>query len=591
MTTIIQGSNHNYLSEFLTDLPDNVILNKVTTGCGMTSLAISTDRKYVIAVPYTNIILSKLNDNILGVYAEEESGVTYQDIINYTGSKIICTYDSLEKVTSALKQRGDLLEWKVLIDECQKLVDAGSFRGNAIRGVLNSYKEYGSFIFGTATPVRDEYQLPELTSIPKATISWNGLLPVSVYHGLYEGKLNEVVATKALTYLEGYKKQENAHFFINSVQDIIQIIRFLKRNYQHTEIDTRIVCANTKTNEARLLKDLGSKYSISSINSKVKKVNFYTATAFEGCDIFDANGRTFIVSNGSKDYCKIDILTTLPQIIGRIRNSLTKNEVELIYTSSSYTSAVSEEEYSATVKQKLKDVEATVSVFNTVDPTTKEILLAGSASSNYLLNINNELKVNDTAWYSEMNAFHTLRELYYVNPRTGLCELDNTQRIVNGIEYNYEPKKQIDITGLVKSKLGKVPNFSDLCKDYFTADNTQREFINKVEPIIEEAFNTLGQNKMEALNCQKGKIKKELLLKDNMKGLETKIITLLGLEVGKFYSLVTIKESLQVIYADLGIIKTAKASDLNQWYSVKNTMRRVDSLPTKGIAVITCNIK
>ncbi len=198
---IIKAGTNNYLSEFLEDLPDNVILNKVTTGSGMTSLALNNNVKYVIAVPYVNIILSKLTDDILGVYSEQESGVCYQDILEFGGNKIMCTYDSLPKVTDALRERGDLLEWKLLIDECQKLVDAGSFRANAIRGVLNCFRDYGSFVFGTATPVRDEYQLPQLKDIDKAMIRWEGLLPVSVHHGLYDSKLNEIVATKAISYL------------------------------------------------------------------------------------------------------------------------------------------------------------------------------------------------------------------------------------------------------------------------------------------------------------------------------------------------------------------------------------------------------
>lgn len=43
----------------MTDLPDNVILNKITTGSGMTSVALVNEQPYVIAVPLKRLIENK----------------------------------------------------------------------------------------------------------------------------------------------------------------------------------------------------------------------------------------------------------------------------------------------------------------------------------------------------------------------------------------------------------------------------------------------------------------------------------------------------------------------------------------------------
>jgi hypothetical protein len=54
-----------------------------------------------------------------------------------------------------------------------------------------------------------------------------------------------------------------------------------------------VVCANNAEN-ARKLRG----YQIGKPADLPCKVNFYTSTCFEGCDIFDEQGKTYIVSNG-----------------------------------------------------------------------------------------------------------------------------------------------------------------------------------------------------------------------------------------------------------------------------------------------------
>ena len=69
-TVLIDAGNSNYLSEFLEDLPDNGFLEKVVTGCGCTSVALTNSKNYVITVPYVSIIKNKLasHPNVLGVF-------------------------------------------------------------------------------------------------------------------------------------------------------------------------------------------------------------------------------------------------------------------------------------------------------------------------------------------------------------------------------------------------------------------------------------------------------------------------------------------------------------------------------------------
>ena len=196
---------------------------------------------------------------------------------------------------------------------------------------LNNYNKYKSFVFGTATPINDKYQLPSLKHIPKVKIQWDCLEQVNVKYCHYGEKINDVAAVLALGFINGERKG-NSHIFINSVRSIGDIIRKMLKGGFINHCDIRIVCADNSRNQNLIETKTSKEYYISPVGSEVKKVNFYTATAFEGCDIYDEEGKTFIVTDGNKDCTKIDIVTVLPQIIGRIRNSRYNNTVDLIYT-------------------------------------------------------------------------------------------------------------------------------------------------------------------------------------------------------------------------------------------------------------------
>jgi hypothetical protein len=65
---------------------------------------------------------------------------------------------------------------------------------------------------------------------------------------------------------------------------------------------------------------------------KKRKINFVTATAFEGCDIYQREGVTYVCANRSKTNTKLEIHTKIPQIVNRIRNSIYKDKAYRLYT-------------------------------------------------------------------------------------------------------------------------------------------------------------------------------------------------------------------------------------------------------------------
>ena len=110
-----------------------------------------------------------------------------------------------------------------------------------------------------------------------------------------------------------HDSQYNLHIFLNSVEGAKALIDALEL----TPDIARIVCADNAENTVKL-----DGFPRSSTKDTVMRINLYTSTAFEGCDIYDSDGMTFIVSDTRKRQ----------QICGRVRDSRYKEIVHLYDT-------------------------------------------------------------------------------------------------------------------------------------------------------------------------------------------------------------------------------------------------------------------
>lgn len=139
----------------------------------------------------------------------------------------------------------------------------------------------------------------------------------------------------------------NYHIFLNSVEDISSIIRTAKL----TPENARAICSQSEEAFKKNLSKLPNGFTISKALDKAKTINFYTSTCFEGQDIKDLNGRTFIVSNAHKEHTMLDISTTFIQICGRIRDSEYNDEIVHFYSTSRYREVTLEEFERVTYEQ------------------------------------------------------------------------------------------------------------------------------------------------------------------------------------------------------------------------------------------------
>ncbi len=607
---IIHAKNALFLGEIedLNDLPSGYRFNKVLTGCGGTSLALGNEKPYVIAMPYTELIKSKMHwcdqRNIPAVPVYYESGATDEDI--YAANKIMVTYDSVPRVVNILGDR--VKDFKMLIDEYHLLTKSGDFRYKAINRLLSIYREFGEYVFMTATPVKLEYLPDAIQHIPEAYVHWENILPVTLNYTIMSREdLYPAAAGIAYRHFTG-ANPGNCYFFLNSVRSIITIIQYLKKVGIGNE-DIRIICSDRIENRYHYDKGIGKAFRIESVTDAPKKINFITSKAFEGADIYDEQGVSYIISDGVKGHTKYDILTTIPQIIGRIRDTRYENQAHVIFSPSEYFSHTSEAEFSEFVMNKLSQARGYVRLYEELtNPMIKDDLRDKAKSNPYLV-INDEdcVEVNDTAWKAEMSNFAAMHTTYYVQrSRVGeIVQREGTQeQLINKIPYTF---KSTPCNSMVLSKLEAVElgaanmKFGEMCDLYqsltpspsgygfiLEEDQMKLELIEKLNPLIPEAFKIIGYKKIRALKYNQKSIKAEIL-KLSLYSKAYQVRELLGSRLyatGRKIPTPKIKEDLQKVYDKLGIDRRAKATDLGNIFKIRSSKVRVNGSRVNGYIIV-----
>lgn len=148
---------------------------------------------------------------------------------------------------------------------------------------------------------------------------------------------------------------------------------------------------------------------------------------------------------------------------------------------------------------------------------------------------------------------------------------------------------------LDKLRLAKKPNFKTLCLEYYQAKEDENlEIIEEIEighPLIKEAYNKIGFEKIKALKFVQKDIQNQLIVTSKSRTSEASIITLLNYKIGQLLDKSEVKNTLQNIYNMLEIKKLAKASDLSQWYTIKDHSKKIKGVPVTKLKIISCNVK
>lgn len=588
--TITAPEGAVYLSDFLTEIPANSLFNKKQTGCGATELAIRNNVPTIIAMPYVALVKNKSiyrrdDISVLGVY----EGVTDEQIISYVQShspmKIAVTYDSLPRLLSAIENIGinPFKEVFLLVDEYHILFNAYLLRRKAITNLLTIAQRFDRVTFMTATPIEREYLFDEIKHLPICEIEWPNVVEINVRSrqtsntDKYIERECKRVITKELPF--------NLHIFVNSVEFIAGIIN----NLQLTAEQVKIVCSlNGSSNRHKL----GDKYSIEQPSDPIKKINFYTSTCFEGCDIYDENGVTLIVSDGSRSHTLLDISTLFTQICGRLRNSKYKHEIIHVYSTTKYSKDVSLEEYIESTNKALTEAEQYAKDINAIPERSRIKMLSKISYINepYVRVENNLLLVDRNLANLDIVNFKICRHIYrsYANLSK---EMESNGYTITRHTYS---KVAEQIQSSPKARIA----FKDLFEEYCKQKSSRTIYsligfddictrIAEKNPLVKIAYERLGENKVRELNYHVGNIRRALI-SDEPTAIQYKVVRLINEELAHQVAIpkIKIKECLQRIYDDLGIKRKAKATDLARWYDIKESYPKINGKTVASIVII-----
>lgn len=568
-----------YLSDVISSLPSNCLFDKGKVGCGGTTIALKNNIPYVIAVPFRTLISNKVaqyNGLVFGVdgNTSKKELETYLEAVGTP--KIMVTYDSIGKLAGWI----DASKYNLLVDEFHLLFTQYSFRRDAAQSVLTNYPRFKEFCFMTATVLENEFILDELKHIDVVVAEWETVREVSVVSVKCNNSVSATVAQLIKEFLNG-EKDGNAYFFVNSVEFIKEMVSECELNDDNARA---IWSANNKT-ETGLSRG-------NTIDSP-KKINLLTSTVFEGSDIYDTDGHIFIVSDNRKSHTLIDISTSFQQIAGRIRDTKYWNCIYHLYTNTRYDVNVTYDEFKANTIKTIETAHRVVAQYNGLDADARS-LIKMVANEAYIDKINNDFVFDPNLVKIDLYNFKITKCLY----RLRVNIKDEYQK--NGFKVSEYEHSALEITRMdtvddlnfketveaVEQELGECGQFSFTRRVVLEAASLKYPFLN-------DAISILGFDGIRDCGYVITNVKAKLISNSD-KGVEHKIYSLLknkrALSTGDFIEASKLKEYFKAIYSELGIKKSAKGTDINTYFEVKESVKTIKGKSVKGYIIVRSKV-
>lgn len=288
-----------YLSEIMTALPKDCIFNKVNCGVGGTTLAIRSEEKYIILVPYvTNVLAKEMKESNSSLYISKDmytiedtlvcnksficQGNGYETITKDTKT-IMATYESLPSLIKNINPA----EWNLLVDEFHCLIKNYRLRRAAVSFIANHFEDFKSYCFMSAT-------------VPSILPSWMKFMQI-VTPTIEETQIDIEVSNKLTKYN-----------FFNSLSGIASL-------YDKNDL----VFYSKNSNR----KDLP--FTRAEITDGFGDRNWFTSVCFECIDIDEVVDEITVVIDQNKYYTIVD-LDDIKQIVGRFRNCNPKVNLYII---------------------------------------------------------------------------------------------------------------------------------------------------------------------------------------------------------------------------------------------------------------------
>lgn len=557
-----------YLSQNWSDLPNNVYMDKTNTGCGATTLAIENSQPYVILAPSVALVMNKAGQHS-HVFPFHGS-VSIGDLLLYIhqgGRKILATYDAMPRVMDAL-QSFKHVDWKLMIDEAHQLLNLAELKPSVLEYILDNYHHFNKWVFTTATPTKEEHLPDQLEGVTIIKLNWVDAETISLMCQASKNISADVVAL-CHQHLKG-SREGNPHVFLNNLSSICSIVKRLKRTGWTTG-DIAICCADSFTNRQLLRQELGDDWMLPSSLNTGKKVHLYTSVAFEGADIYDEDGVSYIAIDCRKSNTKLDMCITIPQIAGRIRNSKYIGSLKMLVCGMPFGADLSYVDYCAKVDDLMKDAITTCE--QATHPTVRDALCKSLANDPYYIVSEGSIRPNLLMAKLAKQRYESLHSTYTTH------RLGETTEVVLSDKITTQSDVFLSLDWQDNVVSEQNISWPALCKRYIQAiangDVDTQQFVQSHEPSIKSIYNTIGVGRMTALRYGKQRMLKEMRL------LSPDLTVMTGWKVGDFIQSGDVRKALRDYYDQMSYNKAVKVVDIGEWYVLGTTRR----LGVKGFIV------
>ena len=576
------------------DLPSRTYLNKQTTGCGATYLSITNDIDYVIAVPYIRLIENKLekhSDIIIPVYGDIKNqtidGLYKKAKVKGLPIKLMVTYEGIPRLFSF--DWFNPKDFKLLVDEAHDLCNFGLFRRGAVNYILDNYKLFKDYVFVTATPNKEQFIPKKLAGIEFMSLNWADAKKTNISVQKVTKNGNDYIVEKCRHYLDG-EIDGSAHIFYNSVKEIISVVKSIMALPNYKKDSIKIVCSDSDFNKRNINKVDSGLFHKSLSPTKI--INFYTSCVFEGCDIEDEFGRTYIVVNSNRTSSKVCMTTLVPQICGRVRNSVYINDVKMLVCGNIDCLDYTRDEWLSVVVDNLLKAKSAVDTYNHAKhlPNNQKILntLRNSATIDpyLILTDDKDIIINQCAMQSEMQRYDIIHAQYYTISQSTVAVETNVESLykTNIVEDAFQP-----LGGVYKSVVNKIGDYKVMMKQYIKAinenDQDTIDFIDLHVPICKRHLSVLSQDRVHTLRYRKKDIEIEYDYLVRKQGDFYKILNKMNLKSGDYITGADFVIRLTDVYRKLGIDTKVTTRMIHQYYNVKDKFLVIDGKNTRGYKI------
>lgn len=609
------------------------IIDKTVTGCGFTEFCLRNNENVILCSPRKVLLENKEgqhhkkgNFNILYLRNDSEKIIEFDkssddrcsddkdDISNnysavldlkertlshYTNClmnlqkpcKILVTYDSLKYILDALGS--SINNFRVVVDEFQSIFLDSYFKSDVELDFVEYLKDCHNVLYLSATPMLDRYldQLDYFRDLPYYELQWS---PNYVEKIKVQRKQVKSLVTDTGKIIQDYKNgkfpqkidnegniylSKELVIFCNSVSMITQLIK--RNNLNSNEVN--IICSKTPKNERKLKK---IKHIIGTIpleGQSHKMFTFCTRTTYLGADFYSPCASTIILSDANIESMALDISLDLPQIIGRqrLKENVFKNDIIIFYKTLRDISKITREDFEKYVLEKRRKTSVLLEEYQKMSERGKieysEKLIrdsklyqydlvavsrkTGYAILNYLVEVS-DWRAWEVAQIDYQDNLSVTRSIYKIL-NGEICEYkdENTQVVDNFLQEFYS-------IGDFRLKMRLYCEFRDI---YSSNKEISLSLHYKIsDQRFENYYNYYGTDRIKSLRYEDKPLREGIQNKLKQDPLSSMIYQIF--QISQKYTLKEIKERLGEIYISLGITKTPKASDLEEYYETKSIL-------------------